>query len=52
MTQDMDMSTKIPLARPEIDQEPTDMEGIGVVERPLGFADRLMAMTPFVARFS
>jgi NitT/TauT family transport system permease protein len=47
MTQDMDMSTKIPLARPEIDQEPTDMEGIGVVERPLGFADRLLGNDAF-----
>lgn len=40
--QPLKIAKKTPPVRPEIDQQPVDMTGVGVVERPLGVMERLI----------
>jgi NitT/TauT family transport system permease protein len=47
MIQAVEAGGRVPPVRPEIDQEPVNTSGIGVVERPLGIGERLMASDAF-----
>lgn len=45
--QQLKIAKKTPPVRPEIDLQPQDMTGVGVVERPLGVVERLVGSALF-----